>query len=76
MIDDYAEGKDTGLIDLVLIGEINEEKLRDVVRKTENYLDRKIRTLVMNQDEFDSNRGLLEHRPVLVLWSNNIAGQE
>ena len=38
VIDDYAEGKDTGLIDLVLVGEINRKNLEDLVGKTEKYI--------------------------------------
>ena len=43
LIDDYAEGKDTGIIDLVLIGNIDQENLVDLARKTERYIERKIR---------------------------------
>ncbi len=52
LIDDYAEGKDTGIIDLVLIGNIDQENLIDLVHKTERYIDRKIRTLVVQSDEW------------------------
>jgi DNA-binding MarR family transcriptional regulator len=71
LIDDYAEGKDTGLIDLVLIGDINQESLRDVVQKTEKYIQRKIRTLVFTSDEYTDNKNLLEARPLLLLWRNH-----
>jgi len=70
VIDDYAEGKDTGLIDLVLIGDINQESLRDVVRKTEKYIQRKIRTLVFTSEEYADNKNLFETRPLLPLWQN------
>src|SRR5210317_1250308 len=50
LIDDYAEGKDTGIIDLVLVGNIDQKNLTDLVRKTELYIDRKIRTLVLASD--------------------------
>src|SRR5210317_383780 len=51
LIDDYAEGKDTGIIDLVLIGDIDQTNLNDLVHKTERYIDRKIRTLVLTSKE-------------------------
>jgi DNA-binding MarR family transcriptional regulator len=70
VIDDYAEGKDTGLIDLVLIGDINQESLHDVVMKTEKYIHRKIRTLVFTSEEYADNKRLLETRPLLLLWRN------
>ena len=39
LIDDYAEGKDTGIIDLVLIGDIDQISLQDLTRKTEKYIN-------------------------------------
>ena len=70
VIDDYAEGKDSGLIDLVLIGDIDRENLEDLVAKTERYIQRKIRTLVMTKSDFGKNEGLFRDRPMLMLWSD------
>jgi DNA-binding transcriptional ArsR family regulator len=69
LIDDYAEGKDSGLIDLLLIGNINMENLADLVKKTERYVGRKIRPLVMTSDEFKQHEKLFVNRPALLLWS-------
>jgi len=65
---DYAEGMDTGIIDVVLIGNINKEQLDDVVLKTERYIGRKIRTLVLDEKDFRalSKRGSL--RQTMELW--------
>ena len=52
LIDDYAEGKDNGIIDLVLIGDIDQGNLLDLKDKTEKHIGRKIRTLVLTADEF------------------------
>ena len=52
LLDDYAEGKDSGIIDLVLVGNIDQYHLNDLSRKTERYIKRKIRTLVLSRDEF------------------------
>ena len=71
VIDDYAEGKDSGLIDLVLIGEIDRENLEDLVAKTERYIQRKIRTLVMTKSDFDKSEGIFQDRPAFVLWSHS-----
>jgi len=69
LIGDYAEGKDTGLIDLVLVGNVNERNLRDLVKKTERYIERKIRTLVMSRSEYQAKEHILAGRPKLSLWS-------
>lgn len=68
LIDDYAEGKDTGIIDLVLVGDIDQENLNDLVKKTEKYIDRKIRTLVLLPEEWRGLRRNLAKRPLLRLW--------
>ena len=71
VIDDYAEGKDKGLIDLVLVGDINRGNLEDLVGKTEKYIQRKIRTLVFSREEFSNNADLMMSRPTLLLWDKN-----
>ena len=68
LIDDYAEGKDTGIIDLVLIGNIDQKNLADLVLKTERYIDRKIRTLVLASNEWIKLKEKLFKRPILKLW--------
>ncbi len=68
LIDDYAEGKDTGIIDLLLVGNINQYHLNDLSRKTERYIKRKIRSLVLSREEFDELKPTLENRPRLLIW--------
>ncbi len=76
LIDDYAEGKDTGIIDLVLVGIIDQSNLADLTAKTERYIERKIRTLAITRNEFDAMRPMLEKRTCLLLWSStNNQGQ-
>jgi predicted transcriptional regulator len=72
LIDDYAEGKDTGIIDLILVGNIDQENLTDLVQKTERYIDRKIRTLVLKNDEWNKMLPNLTKRPLLKLWQSKI----
>ena len=74
LIDDYAQGRDTGIIDLVLVGDIDRNNLDDLVAKTEKYLKRKIRTLVLNEKEFKNIRKTLQSRAQLVIWSAPEAG--
>lgn len=71
LIDDYAEGKDTGIIDLVLVGNVDQANLQDLTRKTENYIDRKIRTLVLTPEEYERLFKNLQRRPQFLLWEKN-----
>ncbi len=68
LIDDYAQGKDTGLIDLVLVGDIDTANLEDLVDKTEKYIERKIRTLCLTLEEYKNLKPQLEQRTQLILW--------
>ena len=68
LLDDYAEGKDTGIIDLLLVGSIDHYHLNDLSRKTERYINRKIRSLVLTKEEYDGLMSKLEKRPRLLIW--------
>jgi hypothetical protein len=68
LIDDYAVGRDTGIIDLLLVGNINQYHLNDLSRKTERYIGRKIRSLVLSLEEFRGMEPRLRQRPHLLLW--------
>jgi predicted DNA-binding protein YlxM (UPF0122 family) len=70
LIDDYAEGKDTGIIDLVLVGDIDRYHLDDLTRKTEQYINRKIRTMVITSLEFKQNQNIFVNRPKLLIWKS------
>ncbi len=71
LIDDYAEGKDTGIIDILLIGDIDQYHLNDLTRKTERYINRKIRTLVLSWDEFKEFEPKLKACPNILIWELN-----
>jgi hypothetical protein len=68
LIDDYAEGKDSGIVDLLLVGDIDRYQLTDLSRKTERYIERKIRALVMSGKEFEDFLPTLQSRPYLLFW--------
>ena len=71
LLDDYAMGKDTGIIDLLLVGDINHDHLHDLSTKVERYINRRIRTLVMSRQEFDEFQSKLKNRPSLLIWNAN-----
>lgn len=65
---DYAVGKDTGLIELVIVGDdINYDEIERVRKKTEALINRKIGTLILNQAEFKRLQANFEKEPLLVL---------
>lgn len=71
LLDDYAQGRDTGIIDLLLVGNINQDNLLDIIAKTEKYIGRKIRHLVLNKAEYTRLKPRLDARPQYVLWQKS-----
>jgi predicted DNA-binding transcriptional regulator len=71
LLDDYAEGKDTGIIDLLLVGDIDPYHLNDLSRKTERYIKRKIRSLVLSRDEYKEFEPKLKASAHILIWETN-----
>lgn len=63
ILDDYAQGKDSGLIDLLLVGEVNSACLEGYIRITEEKTRRKLRVLVMTEAEFLELKEMVLQRP-------------
>ncbi len=67
---DYASGRDSGLIDLVLVGEIDRSRLVHLIAKTETLIQRKIRTLIVSEMEYQKLKSRFTEEPVLLLWES------
>ena len=72
LLGDYADGKDTGIVDLLLVGDIDQYHLNDLSRKTERYINRKIRSLVLSRDEFKEFEPKLKTSPNILIWKAKI----
>lgn len=65
---DYAEGRDSGLIDLNIVGDVDQVYLKQCVSKAENLINRKIRTLVLSEEDFEKHPIKLQSDKALWLW--------
>ncbi len=70
LLGDYAEGKDSGIIDLLLVGDIDRYQLSDLCKKTERYIKRKIRTLALSTSEFQEIETKLFKKPCMLIWKS------
>ena len=68
IIGDYAKGKDSGIIDLILIGKINQELLQQLIEKTEKLISRKIRPMVLTEKEFNRLNKTLDIKHAFLIW--------
>ena len=72
LVGDYARGIDSGFIELLIIGEADKLYLDNLVTKVEKKMNRKIRTLILNEDTFSigrSNKWKEESR--ILLWEGH-----
>jgi hypothetical protein len=68
IIGDYAHGLDTGIIDVVLIGNIDKDILNQLVEKTEILIHRKIKWLILEEEELKSLKDTLDISHALKVW--------
>lgn len=66
---DIAKGKDVGLIDLILVGDIDQNYLLKLIEKAEKLVKRKIRYLIYSENEFKSS--VERENGLLLVWGNN-----
>jgi hypothetical protein len=67
---DYAKGIDSGLIDIVFVGEIGTEFLNRLTSKVEGLINRKVRTLVLTDAEYITLYDNLNKTNILLLWTD------
>ncbi len=71
---DYARGKDSGIIDLVFVGEIDNSYIMEMVAKAENMINKKVRFIIYDSDEW-SGKLMKEDNDnddtYLLLWEQN-----
>ncbi len=66
---DYANGKDSGIIDLVLVGKIDRAILRTCEERAEELIHRKIRSLVLSEAEYSKLEISFKEENAIVLWT-------
>lgn len=70
IVGEFARGVDNHIIDLVFVSDdLNSEYLARLSKKAEKIIKRKIRSLIMCQEEFDNFHDYLPSDQILLLWS-------
>ncbi|MGK7393405.1 MAG: hypothetical protein ACNS62_02490 [Candidatus Cyclobacteriaceae bacterium M3_2C_046] len=64
---DMVHGINTNIIDLILVGRIDENYLVQIIPKAEQMINRRIRYLIYH-DQKDLNE---YHQPVMLLWQKD-----
>lgn len=63
IIDDYALGKDSGLIDVLIVGDVDHNRLEELKCIAEGKVRRKVRAMILTMEEFASSQGVFMNRP-------------
>ena len=69
VVGDYARGLDGGIIDLVMVGRINQSFLVELVNKAEKKIERRIRYIIFEPEVFDLEKIRDRKAEPLLLWS-------
>jgi len=66
---DFAQGKDSKIIDLVLVGEnLDTNYIGELVSKTEKLIERKVRYLIVTSDQMED---FFKDKPALLIWQQD-----
>lgn len=63
ILDDYAQGRDSGLIDLLVVGRVDRNRLDELKTITEKKIKRMIRVMDITGGEFENSREIFLKRP-------------
>ena len=65
---DYARGVDSGIIDLVIVGDVDRRYLDHLVGMAEDMIHRKIRSLVLSREEYGRLETTLKKNETVPVW--------
>lgn len=71
IVGDYAQGKDSGTISLLIVGNVDTTMLSYLVGKTESIINRKVKTEVMTMERYKKIETSLEKSQTLLIWSDD-----
>jgi DNA-binding transcriptional ArsR family regulator len=63
VLDDYALGKDSGLIDALVVGNIDKGRLDELRTIVESKVGRKVRVMDITPEDFEKSRDIFLSRP-------------
>tara|TARA_Y100001980_G_C14523276_1_gene298667 strand:+ start:715 stop:1260 length:546 start_codon:yes stop_codon:yes gene_type:complete len=72
LVGDYARGIDSGLIDIVLLGKINQAELMRIAERRGKDISRKIRPLVLTEKELRDLWNQLNMDQALLIWGKTV----
>jgi DNA-binding transcriptional ArsR family regulator len=63
ILDDYAQGRDSGLIDALVIGDVDKGRLDELRSIVESKVGRKVRVMNLTAEEYSNSKDIFMKRP-------------
>jgi len=63
LLDDYAQGRDSGIIDVLIVGDVRHDKVEKFRRAVEKKINRRLRIIAVSPEEFSRDRDVFLKRP-------------
>jgi DNA-binding transcriptional ArsR family regulator len=76
VVGSFAKGLDSHLIDLILVGQIDQDYLVKLISKMESMIKRKIRYVIYTKDEFSSIDWSDQGSKPLLIWAEQDATRD
>ena len=70
VVGDYARGVDSGIIDVVIVGDVDRVYLQSLVEKAEGMIGRRMRYIILKEKENVKLKSTLCANGSLVVWNN------
>jgi len=70
LVGDYASGRDTGIVDTILVGDVSTTLLQELIQKAEKLVERRIRYLVCSPKEWNSLQEKNTFPRAVLLWKS------
>ncbi|MFA6260133.1 MAG: nucleotidyltransferase domain-containing protein [Bacteroidia bacterium] len=69
LVGSFAKGLESKVIDLIIIGDVNRDYLMELVSKAEKMIEKKIKFVIYNHQEFQDSAEEILHEAHLLIWS-------
>ena len=68
LVGDLGKGKDSPIIDLIFVGDLDSKYLSELIKKAEAYINRKIRHIQFSMSDFTEKKDQILKDAYLLLW--------
>jgi len=76
LVGEISKGSESSIIDLVLIGDVDQNYLINLINKAESMIDKKVRYMVYSQAEWQQHQASILKDNALLIYSNQSSDDE